>query len=83
MVPALAQMGSNTDRCRPVLKSSRKSQTLGNISGARCRRSNKEGVQSSKSRYLWHGGDLGHKVFGRARFPGCADIVALVGRTGL
>jgi hypothetical protein len=35
----------------------------------------REGVQRSKSRYLWHCGDFRHKVFGRARFPGCADVV--------
>jgi hypothetical protein len=75
MVPALAQMGSNTDRCTLVLKSSRKSQSLRDISGARSRRSREEGVQRSKSRYLWYCGDLRHRVFGRIRFPGCVDVV--------
>jgi hypothetical protein len=80
MVPALAQMSSDTDRCTPVLKSSRKSQSLRNISGARCHRWREEGVQRSKSRYSWHRGGLRYNAFGRARFPGCAEVV-LLGRS--
>jgi hypothetical protein len=45
-------MGSNTDRCTSVLKSSRKSQLLRDISGARGSRSRKEGVQRSKKQIL-------------------------------
>jgi hypothetical protein len=77
MVPAQAQRGSNTERCTSVLKSSRRSQSLRDISGARWCRSREEGVQKSKSRKLWHCGVFRHKVFGRARFPGCADVVLL------
>jgi hypothetical protein len=80
MVPALAQMSSDTDRCRPVLKSSRKSQCLRNISGARCHRWGEAGVQRSKSRWPWHRGDRRYNAFGRARLPGCAEVV-LVGRS--
>jgi hypothetical protein len=52
MVPALAQTGSNADRCTSVLKSSRKSQSLGDISRARGSRSRKEGVQRNKKQIL-------------------------------
>jgi hypothetical protein len=36
-----------------------------------------EGVQRGKSRYSWHRGDLRYNAFGRARFPGCAEVVLL------
>jgi hypothetical protein len=45
-------MGSNTDRCTSVLKSSRKSQSLRDISGARGSRSRKGGVQRSKKQIV-------------------------------
>jgi hypothetical protein len=56
MVPALARTGSDTDRRTPDRKYSRRSQLLREISGARRRRSKKEGVQEIKSRYSWNCG---------------------------
>lgn len=77
MVPALAQVGSNIDRRTSGRKYSRKSQSLGNVSGAGRRRLKKEGVQEIRSRTWCNCGGLRHSVFGRARFPGCADVVLL------
>ena len=77
MVPALTQVGSNTDRRTSDRKYSRKSQSLGNVSGAGRRRLKKEGVQEIRSRNWCNCGDLRRRVFGRARFPGCADVVPL------
>lgn len=77
MVPALVQVGSDTDRCRPRPKTARKSQSLPGMGGGRRRRPKQKGAQANKSRYSWNCGDLQGGAFGRARFPGCADVVSL------
>jgi hypothetical protein len=53
------------------------SQLLRGVSGARRRRAKEEGVPEIKSRYSWHRGVVLHGLFGRARFPGCVDVVLL------
>ncbi len=77
MVPALVQVGSDTDRCKPCPKTARKSQSLLGIDDGRRRRPKQKGAQVSKSRCSWNCGDLQGGAFGRARFPGCADVVPL------
>lgn len=59
-------------------KASRKSQSLPGVDDGRRRRPRQKGAQGDKSRYWWNCGDLQGGAFGRARFPGCADVVPLM-----